>query len=121
MLRLLEEEIRFREALWNGSATDAGDYCEGIYHCAFLLSRCGDPSDTAALWKVQYLNQDIGELYVGNFVGAGIKETLDFLDRQTDESSMDIAAYIRDSLASPAATEWIERWEDGCRSSISGT
>ena len=120
LLRLLEEEIAFRNALWEGSVTDEDDYFEGIYHCAFLLSRCGDPSDTAALWKVQYMNQDIGEIDVGNFVGAGISETLSFLDSTIDDASHEIAEFIRRSTNHPQAAEWLKNWEDRCRESIAG-
>jgi hypothetical protein len=120
LLRLLDEEIRFREALWNGSVADPDDYFEGVYHCAFLLSRCGEPADTSALWKVQYLNQDIGEIDVGNFVGAGVTETLAFLDQRRDETSSEIASYIRESLSHPGTQEWMQNWESGCRTSIGG-
>jgi hypothetical protein len=118
LLRLLEEEIAFRKALWEREAQDEGDYFEGIYHCAFLLSRCGNPADIAALWKVQYLNQDIGEIDVGNFVGAGVYETLSFLDRAGDATSQEIARYIRQSLDHPKAIEWLNSWEKGCRENI---
>lgn len=111
LLRLLEEEIAFREAVWEGKAKGAEVASEGIYHCAFLLSRCGNPADTAALWKVQYLNQDIGEIDVGNFVGAGISETLSFLDKAGDETSQEIARFIRESLDHPKAAEWLNSWE----------
>jgi hypothetical protein len=120
LLRLLEKEVSFREALWEGDVEDDEDYFEGIYHCAFLLSRCGDPSDAAALWKAQHLNQDIGEMDVGNFVGAGVAETLSFLDRATDEVSQEIARYIRGSLNHPEAVEWLKSWDKRCRENIRG-
>jgi hypothetical protein len=118
LLRLLREEISFRKALWNGEVEDTDDYFEGIYHCAFLLSRCGDPSDTEVLWSVMYLNQDIGELDVGNFVGAGVEETLAFLDQAQNNLSEKIAAYIRESLDHPHTRQWLQSWESGCRESI---
>ena len=108
LLSLFHEEIAFREALWDGTATDNGDFCEGIYHCAFLIHCCGEPSDTAILWKAQYLNQDIGEIDGEYFVGSGLAETLSYLSRSDDQSSREIAQYIEqwscnaslDSLAS---------------------
>lgn len=121
LLRLLNEEIEYREALWHGKTKDSGEHYEGIYQCAFLLSCCGNPSDVIALWKVQYLNQDIGEIDVGNFVGAGVPETLSYLDQSTEENAVEIAEFIRHSLAHSKAEQWIESWKDGWRASIGDT
>jgi hypothetical protein len=111
---LLQEEIEYRNALWNGYSKDEADYHENIYQCSFLLSRCGNPEDVILLWKVQYLNQDIGEIDVGNFVGAGIPETLSFLKSKTDETSREIAQFISDSIDNPRAIEWLKEWEKSC-------
>jgi hypothetical protein len=46
---LLELEISFRQS--EELEDDEYDYFGGIYQCAFLLGRCGQPSDTKALWK----------------------------------------------------------------------
>jgi hypothetical protein len=121
LVRLFEQEIQFRNALWNGEVADPADYFEGIYHSAFLLSRCGDPSDVPTLWRAQYLNQDIGELDVGNFVGAGVDRTLEFLAQQSGKEYSEIAEFIRESLSHPSALEWIQSWKEGCRASIGGT
>jgi hypothetical protein len=118
LLHLLDLEISFRNALWEGTEDDADDCFEGIYQCAFLLGRCRDPSDTKALWKAQYLNQDIGELFVGYFVGAGIAETLHYLDQEADDVSMEIAEFIREALSEPEALQWISNWEERCASSL---
>jgi hypothetical protein len=72
------------------------------------------------LWKVQYINQDIGEIDVGNFVGAGVAETLAYLDSAPDDVSQEIAEYIRSSMDHPQAAEWLKSWENGCRESIAG-
>lgn len=111
---LLQEEIGYRNALWNGDEKDEADYYENIYQCSFLLSRCGNPEDVMLLWKVQYLNQDIGEIDVGNFVGAGIPETLSFLKSKTDETSREIAQFISHSVDNPWAIEWLKEWEESC-------
>ena len=72
---LLQEEIDFRNALWNGEAEDEGDFYEGIYKCAFLLYGCGNPSDTLALWKAKHINMDVGtSMGAEYFVGAGLRE-----------------------------------------------
>jgi hypothetical protein len=111
LLRLLDVEIAFRTAIWEGSAEADEESAEGIFHCAYLLSRCGEPADAKALWKAQYLNQDVGELEVGYFVGAGVPETLKFLANENDESAQEIAGYIRDSLQHPQAIEWLASWQ----------
>ena len=111
LLRLLDVEIAFRTAIWEGSAEADEESAEGIFHCAYLLSRCGEPADAKALWKAQYLNQDVGELEVGYFIGAGVPETLKFLANENDESSQEIAGYIRDSLQHPKAIEWLASWQ----------
>ncbi|MFZ5635034.1 MAG: hypothetical protein ACOY82_00460 [Pseudomonadota bacterium] len=119
LLHLFALEVAFRDALWEGTDVDEDDCFEGIYQCAFLLRQCGDPADTRTLWKAQYLNQDVGELYVGYFVGAGIKETLAFLDQASDPSSVEIANFVREALAEdPGAQEWLKDWERQCSESL---
>jgi hypothetical protein len=118
LLHLLGLEIAFRNAIWEGTEGDDDDCFEGIYQCAFLVGRCGEPSDTRALWKAQYLNQDIGELFVGYFVGAGVAETLHYLDQETDEVAKDISAFIREALSEPEALQWIRNWEQRCSESL---
>jgi hypothetical protein len=124
LLRILDKEIAFRTALWNGDQ-EARKYdetsFEGIRHCAYLLSRCGEPTDVRAIWKAQYLDQDVGELEVGNFVGAGTSETLAFLDNASDDVSHRISEYIRDSLNHPEAFEWLASWETDRHNLLAGT
>ena len=110
LLRLLDREIAFRNALWDRSAEFDEESAEGIFHCAYLLSLCGEPADTKALWKAQYLNQDVGELEVEYFIGAGVPETLAFLTHENDETSQEIAGFIRDSLKQPIETQWLASW-----------
>jgi len=111
LLRLLNREIAFRKALWEGSAEFNEESAEGIFHCAYLLSRCGEAADTKALWKAQYLNQDVGELEVEYFIGAGVSETLEFLTTDNDETSQQIARFIRDALKHPIEAEWLASWQ----------
>ena len=42
LLRLFDEEIAFRNALWDGTVKDNGAFSECIYHCAFLLYCCAE-------------------------------------------------------------------------------
>lgn len=119
LLDLFEREIAFRNALWKGTEVDEDDGFEGIYRCAFLLRQCRDPADTRTLWKAQYLNQDVGELYVGYFVGAGIDETLTYLDRAPDETARLIADFIRQAFAGDEREKaWLGDWERQCSESL---
>jgi len=111
LLRLLDKEISFRMALWEGSIAGDEESAEGVFHCAYLLSRCGEPADAREIWKAQYLNQDVGELEVGYFIGAGAPETLAFLASASDETAQEVAEYIRSSLNHPNAGEWLTDWE----------
>ncbi len=114
LLRLFDEEIAFRNALWDGSVEDDGDFCECIYHCAFLLHCCAEPSDTVNIWRAQYLNQDIGELDGWYFIGAGLTETLSYLRRDNDQASAAIAEYIENwsRYISPGS---LSDWQQGRR------
>ncbi len=110
---LLEEEARFRRALWERDAEDEEDHYEGIYRCAFLLSCCADPSDTLLLWKAKHLNMDVGcSMGVEYFVGAGANETLRFLERSDAEDSVEVAAYVRGWFSQPDAAQWRQDWEE---------
>jgi hypothetical protein len=111
LLRLLDKEISFRTATGEGSVAGDEESAEGIFHCAYLLSRCGEPADALEIWKAQYLNQDVGELEVGFFVGAGVAPTLAFLAGADDETSQEVREYIRSSLSDPDASRWLEAWE----------
>lgn len=64
------------------------------------------------------MNQDIGEIFVGYFVGSGIDETLRYLDQETDEVSKEIAEFIRTRVNEPEAVKWIRSWEESCCESL---
>lgn len=114
LLRLFDEEVAFQNALWDGTARHDVEFSECIYHCAFLLHCCGAPSDSATLWKAQYLNQDIGELEAFYFIGAGLAETLSYLKHAGDRTSSAIAEYIESwsCYISPAS---LFDWQQGRR------
>ncbi|NDY93793.1 hypothetical protein [Ideonella livida] len=114
LLRLFNEEIAFREALWEGAATDDGTCSEGIFHCAFLIHCCGVPSDTEVLWEAQYLNQDVGELDGEYFVGAGVAETLAHLREIDDQTCAAIAEYIV-TWSRHTSPDSLSEWQNGRR------
>ncbi|AOY01623.1 hypothetical protein [Jeongeupia sp. USM3] len=49
-------EIEFRNALWDGKATDDGTFSEGIFQCAFLIYRMGRTEDLPLLCQADHLN-----------------------------------------------------------------
>jgi hypothetical protein len=114
LLILFDEEIAFRNALWNRTESDDGAFSEGIFHCAFLIHCCGEPGDTAILWTAQYLNQDIGELDGEYFVGAGLTETLSYLSHADGEASNGIARHIK-QWSSYGSDNSLASWQQGRR------
>lgn len=114
LLRLFDEEIAFRNALWHGTVEDDGGFYECIYPCAFLLHCCAEPSDTVNIWRAQYLNQDIGELDGWYFIGAGLTETLSYLRRTNDQTSAAIAEYI-ENWSPDISPDSLSNWQQGRR------
>jgi hypothetical protein len=61
----------------------AGEDCEhfeNLYHCAYLLYLVGDPQDVPALWSAKQIDFDSFCAFDTQiFLGAGVKETLDYL------------------------------------------
>lgn len=117
LLRIFNEELSFREALWDGTATDDGTFSEGIFHCAFLIHCCGVPSDIEILWKAQYLNQDIGEFDGEYFVGAGVTETLAHLHQIGNQTCASIAEYI-ETWSRHTSPDSLPVWQHGRRQLI---
>jgi len=59
------------------------EYFENIYWCAYLLFLVGDPSDTEPMWRAKHLDMDIGSGFDMEYmVGAGVKQTVDYLSQQ---------------------------------------
>lgn len=112
---LFELEIRDRngELEVNSKYRDE-DYFENIYLCGFLLSKIGDPKDVFTIWKAHMLDMDIGCLNAHYFVGAGLEETIKYLDSLIDETSRDIKEYILEELTGENAEYFnVESWERG--------
>lgn len=118
---LLQEEVTYRNALWNGEVEDEDNCYEGIYRCAFLLAGCADPSDTLLLWKAKYINMDVGvSMGAEYFVGAGLNETLSFLEQCDDDDAPEIVEYLQDAFSDPNALKWQRDWEEERANDIRG-
>ena len=110
--QLLELEIDFRNALWEGKTEDDGEHYEGIYRCAYLLYRCAEPEDSLLLWRAKHINMDVGcSLGAEYFVGAGGAETTRFLEQSDHIDAVSVLEYVAGWLAEPAALGWQRGWE----------
>ncbi|WP_028103692.1 hypothetical protein [Pseudoduganella violaceinigra] len=110
---LFQEEIKYRNALWSGDVEDEDDHFEGIYRCAFLLGGCSDPSDTLTLWEAKHINMDVGcSMGAEYFIGAGLDETLRFLEQSSAAEASQVSEYVRGWFAQSNALEWQKAWGD---------
>lgn len=74
------------------------DESENVYQCAFLLHLIGDPADAPALAAAKYrtYDMDLGIGFDCEFIlGAGVQETLDYLD---SHGHADLADEVRQAL-----------------------
>jgi hypothetical protein len=115
----LRMEVKYRNALWEGTAEDNGEHYEGIYRCAFLLYCVGDPADIFSLWQAKYLNMDVGtSMGAEFFVGAGVNESIKFIENSRHPEAGDITAYIQGWFSQPDAMQWQKSWEEDMRLNI---
>lgn len=112
LLAMFREEMRYREALWNREIEDEDedDLSENIYLCAFLLHQIGEAEDVLLIWKAKRLNMDVGCMIDANFlVGAGLKNTRDYLDQLGTVESQEIRTYIDSwELTTDDIESWVE-------------
>jgi hypothetical protein len=114
LLLALDHEVAFRNALFNGECEDPDDHYEGIYRCAFLLYRAGDVADTLPLWSAKHINMDVGSsLGAEYFLGAGVVDTMAYLDGWSDPDAIAIFEYINEFLSYDDEGGWScrEQWE----------
>lgn len=114
---MFEQEMRYRKAPSECEAdAEDEDAISGIYRCAFLLYQIGDPEDVFMLWAAKLLNMDVycmlGAQY---FVGAGINETLAFLEDSGRVESGKILEYLKSSFDAPHALDEQRQWEEARR------
>ena len=117
LTRLFSLEVAYRRAIWQGLIEDdeGGEFSEGIYHAGYLLSLCAEPSDVELIWTGHMLNQDIGELDPGNYLGAGLDQTLSYLDASSHTDAPDIARFIRSNFEAFGGEAGIQLWRAGRR------
>jgi hypothetical protein len=110
---LLQKEVQYRNALWNREDEDDGNNFEGIYRCAYLLGGCADPSDSLLLWEAKFINMDVGtSMGAEFFIGAGLHETLAYLDQCSAKEAAEIREYVRGHFSNANALKWQEDWEE---------
>ncbi|MBM3116072.1 hypothetical protein [Jeongeupia naejangsanensis] len=115
-----QKEVEYRDALWERTVEDDGNSYEGIYRCAFLLYCLGTPDDIPALWQAKYLNMDVGtSMGAEFFIGAGLNESIKFIENAVHPESTEIAAYIQGWFSQSDAMQWQKAWEEDMRSNIS--
>ncbi|MDJ0692410.1 MAG: hypothetical protein QNJ41_28465 [Xenococcaceae cyanobacterium MO_188.B32] len=95
LVQLFEEEIEFRNGLWRREREDDNDLFENIYQCAFLLHQLGRVEDVLLMWRAKNLNMDVGSRLDAQYlVGAGVLETIKFLESSTDPLASDALRYV---------------------------
>lgn len=111
LLLALNQEVTFRSAPFDPEVPDS--HYEGIYRCAFLLYKIGNPADTKSLWSAKFTNMDVAHsLGVEYFLGAGLAGTRAYLEGLSDPDAIDILAYIDLSLSDENGKwSWREKWE----------
>lgn len=96
LVQLFREEIEFRSRLWQGEIEDDNEFWENIYQCAFLLHQLGLVEDILLMWRAKKLNLDVGSRLDAQYlVGAGVEETIKFLESSTDPLAADALEYVK--------------------------
>jgi hypothetical protein len=101
---MFREEMRFREALWQGTVDDDGDDFEGIHDCAFLLNRLGTHADRELIAEAGHLNQDVGAMdeYFSEFEDPNSQRDWEL----RHENAIDLRMNIRTAPYEHVATGW---------------
>ena len=96
ILNLFEEEIDFTNLLSDGDAEDPDYLHENIYLCAIFIYWMRNTEDVFILWKAKNLNMDMGcMLDISCLFGAGVNETIEYLENSSNPASEDILDYIK--------------------------
>jgi hypothetical protein len=109
---LFHEEMQYRCDPPENDPWHDTDAYEGVYDCAYLLYRHGNPADVFLLWEQKWRNMDVGSsLGVEFFVGAGVEPTLQYLQQAGTQDSQEIQEYVREYFKDPDALSWQRNWE----------
>lgn len=121
ILAMFEQEMHLTKALWErqaeAEAAAEDEYAtSAIYRCAFFLYQIGDPNDVFILWQAGRMNMDVGSILgVRYLVGAGIHETIAFLQRSDREEAGRILQEIKNAFDDPVAFDEQMRWDHARR------
>jgi len=108
LLDLFRREMDFRRAEHRDYKEWEFDYNELIYWCGLLLYLVGDPADAPLMWNAKRIDFDIGCCFDLQFlVGAGVDETLKYLE---DLGENETADYIKTCRSSGDFAD-LPRWE----------
>lgn len=101
LLSIFEREIMYREK------DQDWEYFENLYWCAFLLYLAGDPADAVLIWKAKHINMDTGVGLDGqSLVGAGIEETIRYLEARGENEIVDHIRRMQGSGDLDALPDW---------------
>jgi hypothetical protein len=89
LLDIFRREMKFRK---DGcpAPDDEFDYADSIYWCALLLYFVGDLADVLLMWEAKNIDFDLRCGFDWQFfVGAGVDETIKYLEDQSQEEAAD--------------------------------
>ncbi len=89
--------LRYILALETGDSSGGNnpDFYENLYWCAYLVWRMKKLEDVPALWRAKNMNFDAGAGFDVQFLtGAGVDETIHYLQARDDPESGAAAAYL---------------------------
>jgi hypothetical protein len=118
--QMFEKEMQFRKC-YDDTANGA-DLHQCIYHCGYLLYRLAVPSDAYLLFAAKSIDMDVGTSFGAEyFVGAGVANTLRFLEQENNEDAKDIHSYVSEYFGNPINDGYMKSFEQGAADGIEYT
>ncbi len=104
---LFKKEMIYRA---NDNENDDGEYFESIYWCSLFLYKIGAVDDVNILWKAKNIDFDTYCAFDIQFlVGAGLDETIEYLQSKSDQDSKKALHYILECKAA-GDFAYMEKW-----------
>jgi len=109
-LMSIEMEERSKD-IWDDETVYADYYdYECFYWAIFFIYRLGNVSDVKIIWEAKYIDFDTSlGVDMQWLIGAGVENTISFLEREPDEKSKEILKYIK-SCRDEGHFDDLERW-----------